>query len=349
MRVKDQIASVVQPRRRKLWRALTGGLVVTVIGWLGLAVRSGFIGASRSVRAGAIAESEVEAFSRKKKSLQLGDVRVAYIDEGSGLPVVLLHGCPFHSYEWKEVIPELSRSYRVIAPDLLGLGDTEVSLDGDYRLPQDVEMVIGLMDSLGISEASFVGHDHGAATVQLLMGSHPQRITRAVLTNAEAYDQWPSEPERPYLKAIVNPAVSPLFHLALANAAVRRDVFQIAVHKKEAFTDEVLDVYVRAFTSNAARWQRSVRFFRWQLDPQHNRVTMDAVPGMQQFRRPTLLLWGEQDTNFGRQIAERLAGDIPGTVGIIWLKESAHMPMQEEPEAYTAALLRFLAGEMDKR
>ncbi len=53
--------------------------------------------------------------------------------------------------------------------------------------------------------------------------------------------------------------------------------------------------------------------------------------------------------NFGRQIAERLAGDIPGTVGIIWLKESAHMPMQEEPEAYTAALLRFLAGELDKR
>jgi len=210
-------------------------------------------------------------------------------------------------------------------------------------------MVVGLMDALGLSEASFVGHDHGAATVQLLMGSHPQRITRAVLTNAEAYDQWPSEPERPYLKTIVNPALSPLFHLTLSNAAVRRDVFQIAVHKKEAFTDEVLDAYVRALTSDAARWQRLVRFFRWQLDPQHNRLTLEAVPGMRQFRRPTLMLWGEQDTNFGREIAERLASDIPGTVGIVWLKESAHMPMQEEPEAYTAALLRFLAGEMDKR
>ncbi len=348
MRTKAEVVSAVRPRWRKLWRVLAGLLVVTLIIWLVLAVRSGFIGTSRSTRAGSIVESEVEEFSRRKKYIQLGDARVAYIDEGSGPPVVLLHGCPFHSYEWKDVIPGLSRSYRVIAPDLLGLGDTEVSLESDYRLPQDAEMVIGLMDALGISEASFVGHDHGGATLQLLMGTHPQRITRAVLTNAEAYDQWPSEPERIYLKAIVNPALSPVFHLALSNAAVRRDVFQIAVHKKEVFTDEVLDAYVRAHTSDAARWQRLVRFFRWQLDPQHNRVTLDAVPGMQQFRRPTLLLWGEQDTNFGGKIAERLASDIPGTVGIVWLKDSAHMPMQEEPEAYTAALLRFLSGAMDK-
>lgn len=347
MRTKTEAA--VRPRWQKLWRVLAGLVVLAAIIWLGLAVRSGFIGTSRSTRAGTVAASGVEEFSRKKKHIQLGDARVAYIDEGSGPPVILLHGCPFHSYEWKDVIPGLSRSYRVIAPDLLGLGDTEVSLDSDYRLPQDAEMVVRLMDALGISEASFVGHDHGGATLQLLIGSHPQRITRAVLTNAEAYDQWPSEPERRYLKAVVNPLLSPFFHLALSNAAARREVFGIAVHKKEAFTDEVLEAYVRAHTGDAARWQRLVRFFRWQLDPEHNRVTLDAVSGMRQFRRPTLLLWGEQDTNFGRKIAERLASDIPGTVGIVWLKESAHMPMQEEPEAYTAALLRFLAGEMDKQ
>ncbi len=339
--------SAGRSRRRLLWQIPAGVVVTIAVLWLGLAVRSGFIGTSRTVRAGTFTTTDVEEFSRKKKHLQIGDARVAYIDEGSGTPVFLLHGCPFHSYEWKDVIPELSRSYRVIAPDLLGLGDTEVSLESDYRLPQDQQMIVGLMDALGIQEAAFVGHDHGGATLQLLMGSHPQRISRAVLTNAEAYDLWPSEPEIPYLKAVVNPALSPFFHLALSTNVARREVFEIAVHRKEAFTDEVLDAYVRAHTSDAARWQRLVRFFRWQLDAQHNRVTLDAVPGMRQFNRPTLLLWGEQDTNFGRNIAERLAGDIPGTVGIVWLKDSAHMPMQEEPAVYTAALLRFLAGEMD--
>ena len=307
--------SAGRSRRRLLWQIPAGVVVMIAVLWLGLALRSGFIGTSRTVRAGTFTTTDVEEFSRKKKHLQIGDARVAYIDEGNGTPVFLLHGCPFHSYEWKDVIPELSRSYRVIAPDLLGLGDTEVSLESDYRLPREAEMVVGLMDALGIQEAAFVGHDHGGATLQLMMGSHPRRITRAVLTNAEAYDQWPSEPEIPY--------------------------------RKEAFTDEALDAYLRAHISDAARWQRLVRFFRWQLDPQHNRVTLDAVPGMRQFNCPTLLLWGEQDTNFGRKIAERLASDIPGTVGIVWLKDSAHMPMLEEPEAYTSSLLRFLAGEMD--
>jgi hypothetical protein len=58
------------------------------------------------------------------------------------------------------------------------------------------------------------------------------------------------------------------------------------------------------------------------------------------------------DTNFGPEIAERLASDIPGVVGVEYLEHSAHMPFQEEPEAYNAALLRFLGatdGELAER
>ena len=131
-------------------------------------------------------EDSMEEFSRRKHYVSVGSWNVAYIDEGSGPPVILLHGCPFHAYQWRDVIPVLSRDHRVIAPDLLGLGDTQVRLTDDYRLPQDVVMVKGLMDALGISEADFVTADHGAATLQLLMNDSPERIRRAVLTNAEA-------------------------------------------------------------------------------------------------------------------------------------------------------------------
>jgi pimeloyl-ACP methyl ester carboxylesterase len=273
---------------------------------------------------------------------------VAYIDEGSGPPVLLLHGCPFHAYEWRDIIPRLSPRYRVIAPDLLGLGDTMVRLSDDYRLPNDVTMLVGLMDALGIGAADVVGHDHGGATLQLLMGSHPERIRRAVLTNAEAYDQWPSKPELPYLKLVVNPVLGPFFRFALQNSSwVQREVFSVAVHKQEAFTDEVLLAYTRQHTSSAARWKRLQRFFRWQLDPEHNRVTLAAVDGMRRFEHPTLVLWGRQDENFGPAIAERLASDIPGTVGVTYLEESAHMPFQEEPEAYSEALLAFLGADGD--
>ena len=298
-------------------------------------------------------EPSMEEFSRRKHYVSVGPWNVAYIDEGSGPPVILLHGCPFHAYQWRDVIPILSRDHRVIAPDLLGLGDTQVRLTDDYRLPQDLVMVKGLMDALGIPEADFVTADHGAATLQLLMNDAPERIRRAVITNAEAYDLWPSKPEIKYLKLIVNPVTSPFFRFLLHHSAwFRREVFSIAVHREEVFTDEVVLAYTRAHTSSAARWQRLRRFFRWQLDPEHNRVTLDATDGLRRFDRPTLVLWGRLDTNFGPEIAERLATDIPGVVAVEYLEESAHMPFQEEPEAYNAALLRFLGatdGELAQR
>ena len=113
----------------------------------------------------------------------------------------------------------------MIVPDLRGLGDTRVALSDDYRLPTDVVLVEELLDALHIPAAAFVAHDHGGATLQLLLAGAPTRVTRAVMSNAEAYDLWPSGPELPYLRAIVNPVLSPLVFHALQLETVRREVF----------------------------------------------------------------------------------------------------------------------------
>lgn len=57
---------------------------------------------------------------------------MAYVEAGDGEPLFLLHGCPLSAGEWEAVLPLLARHYRVIAPDWLGLGDTEVSFEDDY-------------------------------------------------------------------------------------------------------------------------------------------------------------------------------------------------------------------------
>lgn len=309
--------------------------------WVVMAWRSGvWLAADETVvKADAFT---ADGFSSRKRiaHLPLGDV--AYLDEGSGPPVVLLHGCPFSAFEWRDILPAVSTGHRVIVPDLLGLGDTPVTLNDDYRLPRDAQMVRELLDHLGLPRADFVGHDHGGATVQLLMQAAPERIGRAVLSNVEAYDQWPSKPELPYLRAIVNPLSSPFMFHALQFEGVRREVFSIAVHDPQVLSSAILVGWTAPHVSSAARWQRLRRFFRWQLDPDHQRVTMGALDGMRRFDRPVLLLWGARDENFGPALAQRLARDIPGTQGIHWLERSAHMPMQEEPELYARALLTFL-------
>lgn len=288
------------------------------------------------------AEPSMEPFSQGKKYVTVGNWEVAYIDAGQGEPLFLLHGCPFQSYEWSSVLPLLEPHFRVIAPDLLGLGDTRVRLDDDYSLPRQAEMVAGLMDALGVDRAFFVGHDHGAATLQLIMQRYPERITKAVLTNAEAYDQWPSRVERPYVAAIVNPLTSPFLHLALGFRWVQRVVFRSAVTDPKTLSREVLRGFMRPHLASALRWQRLRRFFRGQLDPENNAETMQAVEGLRRFTHPVLMLWGQRDVHFGPAIAERLAEDIPGAVGVTYLQHSAHLPMLEQPAEYADALHSFL-------
>jgi pimeloyl-ACP methyl ester carboxylesterase len=282
-----------------------------------------------------------DSFSARKRLIEAGDRQVAYVEEGSGEPLVLLHGCPFHSYEWREVIPTLAERYRVIAPDLLGLGDTPVSLADDYGLRWDAEMVCDLLDALGLESAHFVGHDHGGATCLLLMGRAPERMRSVVLTNIEAYDDWPSGEETPFLHLIVRTATTPMLWGLMHSTYFRRWAFSIAAHRREALTDETLDAIVQPLIATAARWQRLRRFFAGQLDPDNQAETTRAVAGMRRFGAPTLLLWGRHDGNFGEPVARKLLDDIPGAERIEWMEESGHLPMLEEPGAYAAAVADF--------
>ena len=185
-------------------------------------------------------------------------------------------------------------------------------------------------------------HDHGAAALQLLMLSDPGRIERAIVSNAEAYDQWPSKPELPYLKMIVHPVTSPLLFHALRIGWIQREIFSIAVQDPKMLTPEIASAYASPHVATSERWQRLRRFFVWQLDESHNGITMTALPGMRAFAKPVLLMWGERDNNFGPELAYRLARDIPGVQGVQFFKRSQHMPMQEESEAYAHAALAFL-------
>jgi pimeloyl-ACP methyl ester carboxylesterase len=328
---------------RRMKFAAASGLVLSLIAaaWLAGAVKAGLFISAEDSPATAPDENSMEAFSKQKKFIDIGPWRVAYIDEGAGDAILLLHGCPFSAYEYSRIIPILARDHRVIVPDLLGLGDTIVRLDDDYRLPNQVKMVVGLMDNLGIESALVVGHDHGAAITQLMMRDHPERLRAVVLTNAEAYDQWPSKPERLDVEMVVNPLSSPFFRLIFGMRASQRWIYRIAVNKPEVLTGEVLNGIARPNLATPERWLRLRRFLRWQLDRDHNLETMRAVDGIRRFHRPTLILWGKNDTNFGPAIAERLVRDIPGARPIQWLENSAHLPMLEEPYAYADAIERF--------
>ena len=289
---------------------------------------------------------EIDAFSLGKRFLHVGDARVAYRDDGAGPIVLLLHGCPFSSFVWRKVIPLLADQFRCVAPDLLGLGDTETASDADWSLPAQEAMVLGLLDALGVETASVVGHDHGGAVAQLLAARHPDRVDRLVLCNAEAYDNWPSADERPLVRLTQLPVIGPLVLKAYGTRRVHRLLLSIghAVHDTSTLDRELIDGYIRANASDSHRRGKTARFLAGQLDPDNNRWTAAAVDGLRRFDHPTLLLWGEADPHFGPRWAERLRDDIPGTVALEVLPMTGHLLMEERPAEVAAHLRDFLAA-----
>ena len=87
---------------------IIGIIVVLGLLWTFAAMKAGLFITDRHAEASNPAEESMEAFSKNKKFIDVDSWRVAYVDEGSGEPVLLLHGCPFHSFEWRDVIPRLT-------------------------------------------------------------------------------------------------------------------------------------------------------------------------------------------------------------------------------------------------
>jgi pimeloyl-ACP methyl ester carboxylesterase len=116
------------------------------------------------------------------KKVLVGDLTLNVVDQGAGVPVLLLHGFPDSSDLWRDVVPRLvANGCRVIAPDLRGFGASDAPRRvAAYALDAVLGDVIGLLDALGVARAHVVGHDWGAVLGWLLAARHPGRVASLV-------------------------------------------------------------------------------------------------------------------------------------------------------------------------
>ena len=113
----------------------------------------------------------------------LGNVVLHYVMAGEGEPVVLLHGWPQTWYEWRKVIPELAKSYRVIAPDMRGAGDSSRPLDGydTHTVGNDIYKL--MTEKLGHAKFILVGHDWGGPAAYAVAAAHPEAVRKLAIVD----------------------------------------------------------------------------------------------------------------------------------------------------------------------
>jgi len=151
-----------------------------------------------------------------KRYVQVREKRMACVDHGTGDPVVFLHGNPTSSYLWRNVMPHLEGRARLVAPDLIGMGDSDklpASADParDYRFALHRSFLDALLDELGIrSNVTLVLHDWGSALGFDWARRHPDAVSgiaymEAIVRPFESWDEWP-EAVRPIFQGFRSPA-----------------------------------------------------------------------------------------------------------------------------------------------
>jgi pimeloyl-ACP methyl ester carboxylesterase len=296
--------------------------------------------------AGAVNETKIPLIHRKR--IEADGVRVFYREAGDpNAPVVLLlHGFPASSFQYRELIPRLADRYRVIAPDLPGFGFTEVPADRNYVYTFDAlaKTIEAFTDALNLKKYALYIFDYGAPTGLRLAMAHPERVTAIVSQNGNAYEEGLGDAWAPLRRYWSDPSAENRNTIrgALTAEGMRRE-YSVGMPNSDVVAPEsyTLDAALLARPGNV---EIQLDLF---LDYANN---VKLYPKFQEYFRtskpPLLAIWGKNDLYFIPPGAEAFRRDIPNAT--IQFLDTGHFALETHLEEITTAMRGFLAANIGR-
>ena len=270
-------------------------------------------------------------------------VNVFYREAGAAdAPVVLLlHGFPTSSFQYRELIPRLADRYRVIAPDLPGFGFTEVPEQRHYQYSFDAlaHTILAFTDALNLKRYALYVFDYGAPTGFRLAMARPERVTAIVSQNGNAYEEGLGDAWAPVRRYWSNPSPEnrETLRKGLNAEGIRRE-YSVGIPNPELIAPEgyTLDAALMARPGNV---DIQLDLF---LDYANN---VKLYPAFQEYFRkakpPLLAIWGKRDLYFIPAGAEAFHRDIPNA--IVEFVDTGHFALETHLEEIVLAMRQFLA------
>ena len=242
--------------------------------------------------------------------------RIAYVERGAGAGALFLHGFPLSGFQWRGALERLAAHRRCIAPDFLGLGDTEVAAGQGVGPAAQVAMLVALLDALAVGPVDVVASDSGGAVAQLLATRHPERVRTMLLTNCDVEGDSPP------------PALAPVIALArrgryaeewlvpwVADPALARSpaglgglTYTYAVNP----SDDAIGAYLAPLVASPAR-KALADAYAVALDPD----TLAGIePALRRSTVPTRIVWGTGDTIFSSRSPDYLDRTLGRSRGV---------------------------------
>lgn len=242
--------------------------------------------------------------------------------------VVFLHGFGSSLQTWDAWAEGLSDKYRVIRLDLPGNGLSPPDPAHDYTDARSLQLLLALLDELGVQRASWVGHSMGGRIAWTLAARHPERTDRLVLVAPDGFASFGFE----YGKPMAVPASWGLMRYALPKAVLRMNL-QAAYARPQSLTDGLTTRYHDLLRAPGAR--------QAMLERLQQTVLQEPWPLLSKIRAPTLMVWGEADAMIPFKHAQDYLQAIAGS-RLVALPATGHLPQEEAPQASLPAVAAFL-------
>jgi len=274
--------------------------------------------------------------------VDINGVTVHYKEAGQGdTALLLLHGFASSTYSWREVMEPLAEDARIVAFDRPAFGLTERPMPGDfpdgvnpYTADAQVDLTVGLMDALGIERGVLVGNSAGGTIATYTALRYPERVQALVLVDAAIYEGGGSPGWiRPLLTTPQARRIGPLLVRNIRDWGYQFG--QSAWHDPARFTDEIWANYSKPL--QAENWDRAL----WELTQASRPLGLDQR--LEELAVPVLVITGDDDRIVPTEQSIRLAGEIPGAELVV-IPNCGHVPQEECPDAFLAAMAEFLAG-----
>ncbi len=261
-----------------------------------------------------------------------GGARLHVRDSGprEAAAIVMLHGFGSSLHTWESWAKALEGEFRVLRIDLPGSGLSPPDPTGRYDDARTMEVLIALLDRLGIARSGFVGNSIGGRIAWTFAALHPERVTRVVLVAPDGF----ASPGFAYGRAPDVPAMMGLMRYALPKALLRMNLVP-SYADASRLTDDTVTRYHDLLLAPGSRAALLARM--------RQTVLQDPEPLLRRIRAPVLLLWGEQDgmipvrnaADYMRNLADGRLVTFPGL---------GHVPQEEDPARSLPPVLDFLRG-----
>ena len=264
-----------------------------------------------------------EGWPFQERWVQLDGLGIHYVDEGYGSrPVLMVHGNPAWSYMWRNLIPAVSASHRVLALDLMGFGKSDKPHPALHDFPHHARIVSGFIQSLGLRNVVLLVHDWGASFAMQYVVRNPQNVAGLIVMNTFLTSDFRMPPGA---AAKITPSI----------------IKDSAVHP-ENVTEETMKAYWAPFPDDDSKivYQSFARMFP--DNPYHPsfKAMKEIEQGLSTLKIPTLLLWGTGKS--APTYAERISKMIPDSR--LQTVNAGHFVPEDAPGEVEKFVLDFLSN-----